>query len=66
VRAVSIPVVACGGAGSVADLGAVVREAGAAAAAAGSLFVFSGPNRAVLVSYPSPQQLLGAFGGPAA
>jgi cyclase len=65
-RAVSIPVVACGGAGSVADLGRVVRAAGAAAAAAGSLFVFSGPNRAVLVSYPSPEQLQGVFGDPAA
>jgi cyclase len=63
--AVSVPVVACGGAGSVADLGAVVREAGAAAAAAGSLFVFSGPNRAVLVSYPSPKQLQDVFEGPA-
>lgn len=66
VGAVSIPVVACGGAGSIADLGAVVREAGAAAAAAGSLFVFSGPNRAVLVSYPSPEQLRAVFGGPEA
>jgi cyclase len=44
----------------------VVREAGAAAAAAGSLFVFSGPNRAVLVSYPTPQQLHVVFGGPPA
>jgi cyclase len=66
VGAVSIPVVACGGAGSVADLGAVVRQGGAAAAAAGSLFVFSGPNRAVLVSYPSPRQLQDVFGGPPA
>jgi cyclase len=66
VRAVSVPVVACGGAGSVADLATAAAAAGAAAAAAGSLFVFSGPNRAVLVSYPSPQQLEGVFGGPAA
>jgi imidazole glycerol-phosphate synthase subunit HisF len=60
-RAVSVPVVACGGAGCIADLGVVVRQAGAAAAAAGSLFVFSGPNRAVLINYPSPQQLHDVF-----
>lgn len=53
---VSIPVVACGGAGSLADLASAVR-AGASAAAAGSLFVFSGPRRAVLINYPSAAQL---------
>ena len=51
--AVPIPVVACGGAGSTADLVAAVREGGAAAAAAGSLFVFHGRHRAVLITYPS-------------
>jgi cyclase len=54
--AVSIPVIACGGAGTVAHLGEAVR-AGASAAAAGSLFVFNGPHRAVLISYPSGPQL---------
>jgi imidazole glycerol-phosphate synthase subunit HisF len=55
--AVNIPVVACGGASSVEDLGKVINEAGASAAAAGSMFVFHGPHRAVLISYPSPQAL---------
>jgi cyclase len=50
---VDIPVTACGGAGSTADLVAVVREGGAAAAAAGSMFVFHGRHRAVLITYPS-------------
>jgi cyclase len=50
---VDIPVVACGGAGSLADLRNAVREAGAAAAAAGSMFVFQGRHRAVLITYPS-------------
>ena len=54
--AVRIPVVACGGAGSTADLAAVVQR-GASAAAAGSLFVFKGPHRAVLISYPSQDEL---------
>lgn len=53
---VEIPVVACGGAGSLDDIGSAIRDAGAAAAAAGSLFVFHGRHRAVLVTYPSYQQ----------
>ncbi|MHC1783279.1 MAG: AglZ/HisF2 family acetamidino modification protein [Anaerolineaceae bacterium] len=60
--AVKIPVVACGGAGGVKDLSEVVLEAGASAAGAGSIFVFQGPHRAVLISYPSPQELRSAFG----
>jgi cyclase len=51
--AVAIPVIACGGAGSLPDLAAAVRDGGAAAAAAGSFFVFHGRHRAVLVTYPS-------------
>jgi imidazole glycerol-phosphate synthase subunit HisF len=50
--AVSIPVVACGGAGSVEDFAAAVG-AGASAVAAGSLFVFHGRHRAVLINVPS-------------
>lgn len=49
--AVSIPVIACGGAGRREHLRAAVREAGASAAAAGSLFVFQGLSRNVLVNY---------------
>jgi imidazole glycerol-phosphate synthase subunit HisF len=59
--AVDIPVVACGGAGSVADLAAVVRTAGASAAAAGSMFVFQGRHRAVLVNTPGESELRTAF-----
>ncbi len=55
-EAVTIPVVACGGAGSLADLRSAL-EAGASAAAAGSIFVFHGRNRAVLISFPGAQQL---------
>lgn len=50
---VAIPVVACGGAGSTADLVTAVRDGRAAAVAAGSLFVFHGRHRAVLITYPS-------------
>jgi len=59
--AVGVPVVACGGAGSVSHLAQAVREGGASAAAAGSLFVFQGPHRAVLITYPSAADLHQAF-----
>jgi imidazole glycerol-phosphate synthase subunit HisF len=49
--AVDVPVVAVGGAGSLQHLRSAV-DAGASAVAAGSLFVFHGPHRAVLISYP--------------
>lgn len=55
--AVRIPVVACGGAGKLQDLAAAVRDGHAAAAAAGSLFVFQGKHRAVLISYPTEAEL---------
>ena len=55
--AVGIPVIASGGAGSVSDFGAAIREGGAAAVAAGAMFVFHGPHRAVLITYPSVSEL---------
>jgi cyclase len=55
--AVDVPVIACGGAGNVQHLIQVVKEAGASAAAAGSMFVFQGKHRAVLISYPKQQEL---------
>jgi cyclase len=54
--AVSIPVVAIGGASSTDDFAEVIR-AGASAASAGSLFVFQRPHRAVLISYPTQAEL---------
>lgn len=58
---VSVPLIACGGAGSVEDLGAAVLEGGADAVAAGSLFVFRGKHRAVLVTYPDQVTLKSVF-----
>jgi cyclase len=55
--AVSVPVVACGGAGQVSDFAAAVAEGGASAVAAGSMFVFHGRHRAVLISYPTADEL---------
>jgi imidazole glycerol-phosphate synthase subunit HisF len=51
-----IPVVAVGGAGSLRDIGAAIA-AGASAVAAGAFFVFHGPHRAVLITYPTYSEL---------
>lgn len=59
--AVRIPVIACGGAGNIADFGVAVKEAGASAVAAGAMFVFQGPHRAVLINFPSPEELESVF-----
>ncbi|GAB3993244.1 AglZ/HisF2 family acetamidino modification protein [Spirosoma daeguense] len=59
--AVSIPVVAAGGAGNLLDLKAAVNTAHASAVAAGSLFVYHGPRKAVLVNYPQRNELLNLF-----
>ena len=58
--AVPVPVIACGGAGRRSDLPLAIR-AGAAAAAAGSIFVFQGPSRGVLVNFPDRAELEGLF-----
>ncbi|MBI3854706.1 MAG: imidazole glycerol phosphate synthase subunit HisF [Planctomycetes bacterium] len=50
-EAVGVPLIALGGAASTNDLAEAIK-AGAAAAAAGSLFVYHGKHRAVLISYP--------------
>lgn len=54
--AVTVPVVAAGGAGSLADIRAAI-EAGASAVAVGAYFVFYGPHRAVLITYPAYAEL---------
>lgn len=57
----TMPVVACGGAGKLNDLANAVEEAGVSAVAAGSLFVFHGPHKAVLINYPDQEILEGVF-----
>ena len=54
--AVSIPVIASGGASSLADF-KKAKDHGASAVAAGSMFVFQRPNQAVLIQYPSQESL---------
>lgn len=50
-----VPVVASGGAGTLDHLKEAIVQGGASAAAAGSMFVFHGRHRAVLINYPDPR-----------
>jgi imidazole glycerol-phosphate synthase subunit HisF len=47
------PMSVLGGAGSLKDIAQVIREFGVLGVAAGSLFVFKGTYRAVLINYPA-------------
>lgn len=50
---ISVPLTALGGAGSLDDIGRLISKFGAVGAAAGSLFVFQGVYKAVLINYPN-------------
>jgi imidazole glycerol-phosphate synthase subunit HisF len=52
--AVNVPISILGGAGSLDDIEELIREVGVLGAVAGSLFVFKGKYRAVLINYPQP------------
>lgn len=52
----SVPLIALGGVGSLMDIKAAV-DAGASAVAAGAFFVYHGPHRAVLITYPRYHEL---------
>lgn len=55
-NSVKIPIIACGGAGIIRHFKEAI-EAGASAVSGGSIFLFWGPHRAVLINYPEKQEL---------
>lgn len=55
-KTINIPMTVLGGGGALEHMRDVVAECGVVGVAAGSYFVFKGPYRAVLISYPSDQQ----------
>ncbi len=59
-QAVNIPVIACGGAWETHHLKEAI-DAGAAAVAAGSMFVFIGKYKAVLINYPDKDEIKKIF-----
>jgi len=58
---ISIPIVALGGAKDYSDFSKAVNYSFSSAVAAGSLFVYHGPRKAVLINYPSPEELSNLF-----
>lgn len=56
--AADLPMTFLGGAGSIADMEALIDAVGVCGAAAGSLFVFKGAFKAVLISYERPGHLV--------
>jgi len=50
---ISVPLTVLGGAGTLNDIGSLFNKYGIIGASAGSLFVFKGKYRAVLINYPS-------------
>jgi len=56
-EAVRIPVIGCGGAGSLEHMRSAFRSTGVAALAAATMFVLHGKHRAPLISFPSPAEI---------
>ncbi len=55
---VNLPVIACGGAANLDDIKNLIKKTECSAAAAGSMFVFYGKYKAVLITYPEEAELL--------
>ena len=55
-NSIEVPLTIMGGAKSLEDMGGAVEQCGLMGVAAGSLFVFKGKYRAVLINYPDRQQ----------
>jgi cyclase len=55
-ESISIPLTVLGGGGSLADIEKVIDKHGVIGVAAGSLFVFKGPYKAVLINYPTQEE----------
>ena len=64
-RSVEIPVIACGGAGSLEHIRRLFGSTSVAAAAAGTMFVLHGKHDAPLINFPRPQEIA-SLGGIAA
>jgi imidazole glycerol-phosphate synthase subunit HisF len=56
-EAVNIPVIALGGAGHLDDLKEAYQDGYANGLAAGSMFVYIGPHKGVLINYPEREQI---------
>jgi cyclase len=55
-NSISLPLTVLGGAGNLEDIGGLIQQYGIIGAAAGSLFVFKGKYKAVLINYPNLEE----------
>ena len=58
----TVPVIVNGGARDVSDFSSVIKAAKVSAVSAGSMFVFKGPHKAVLITYPQYDELAQVLG----
>jgi cyclase len=56
-KGLTIPTIFCGGCSDLTDIRNLLTRTETSAAAAGSFFVFKGPHKGVLISYPSPEEI---------
>ncbi len=54
---IKVPVIINGGAKDINDFSTAIKELGVSAVSAGSMFVFNGPHKAVLITYPEYEEL---------
>jgi len=59
--AVDVPVIACGGAGSVQDFVSAITQGGCSAVAAGSMFLYQKKGQGILITYPDQNVLMESF-----
>lgn len=59
---VRLPVVINGGARDISDFSLAIKKCGVSAVSAGSMFVFNGPHKAVLITYPEYEKLESKLG----
>ena len=55
---VEIPVIACGGAKNVKDLFLALEEGHSDAVSAGSMFVYYGDKKGILINFPTEEELI--------
>lgn len=60
-RTVQVPVIFCGGAGTLEDVKNAI-DSGADAAAAGSIFIYKGKTKGILINYPTQEELYKLLG----
>lgn len=56
-NSINIPTIACGGAGHYGDLRIAAKQGKVSAVAAGSIFIYAGKNKSVLINFPTRKKI---------